>query len=225
MLQKCSILLLFLSTLMACSPLETIENKDDSGVLLERYTRSKETFAKEGKFEAFYPSGKVMETATYKNDVLSGERTRYYENGKVEFVEQYVNGQFEGPYKMYSEEGQLLLEGQYVNNRMDGVWKNYYKTGELKGEAMLKDNNENGPFTEYFQNGKVMIEGTYFNGDNEQGELKKYNEAGEMVEKMYCEYGVCATTWTLEEGEQEIDMDKLKRLAELKKASAEDEDN
>ena len=41
-------------------------------------------------------------------------------------------------------------------------------------------------------------EGTYIDGDNEQGELKLYDEQGELEKIMQCERGICHTTWKKE---------------------------
>lgn len=78
---------------------------------------------------------------------------------------------------------------------MTGVWKTYYETGELKEEVSFVDNNENGPFKEYHKNGKTKYEGTYKDGDHEEGEMKVYNEDGEIIKKLDCKKGICNTVW------------------------------
>ena len=78
---------------------------------------------------------------------------------------------------------------------MDGVWKRYYDTGELREEVNFVNNDENGPFREYYKNGNIKAEGTYINGPNEQGELKEYNEDGELIKIMSCTNGICNTIW------------------------------
>ena len=57
------------------------------------------------------------------------------------------------------------------------------------------NNDENGPFREYYKNGNIKAEGTYINGPNEQGELKEYNEDGELIKIMSCTNGICNTIW------------------------------
>ncbi|HFA52010.1 MAG TPA: toxin-antitoxin system YwqK family antitoxin [Bacteroidetes bacterium] len=205
------------SSLIGCSNVETVENKDDNGVLIERYSRKKDSFAKHGPYFSYHPNGQVMEQSTYKDDVLQGETKVFFENGKLDYVEHYKNGKYEGLYQKYFENGQLSNEGQYVDNAMSGIWKRWYKTGELREEVTFADNNENGPFKEFHKNGKPKTEGVYVNGDNEQGELKMFDENGDLIQKMYCEYGVCAASWKAGEGDIEVDTAKIKRLAELKR--------
>ena len=81
---------------------------------------------------------------------------------------------------------------------MTGKWKGYYDNGALKEEVIFVNNQENGPFIEYYPNGKLKAEGTYLEGDYEQGELKLYNESGELIRRMNCEKGVCKTVWKAE---------------------------
>ena len=204
-----------------CSKVEIIENKDENGVLLERFTRKKDDFAKHGKYTAFYPSGNIHEERFYQKNQLEGESKVFYENGKLDYIENHKNGQYEGLYQKYFESGELSNEGQYVNNEMSGVWKRWYKNGQLREEVLFAANNENGPFKEYHENGQLKTTGEYINGDNEQGELLIYDDKGELTEKMICEYGVCATSWNKEEGDIEVDMERIKKLAEMKKKSNE----
>lgn len=59
----------------------------------------------------------------------------------------------------------------------------------------FEDNVENGFFIEYYENGNLKVEGVYFNGDNEYGLFKFYDEQGEFKCKMNCEQGICCIIW------------------------------
>lgn len=180
----------------ACgSDLEKVEVKNEEGNIIEVYTRKKIDFAKDGVYQRFNDSGELIESATYVNDSLQGERVLYYNNGKPQYIENYNKGQFEGPFKAYHENGTLKLEGIYADNVMVGDWKAYYENGQLKEIVRFENNQENGPFIEYYQNGKIKAKGSYLEGDNEHGELELYNETGELYKKMLCDKGICRTTW------------------------------
>ncbi|RMG76749.1 MAG: toxin-antitoxin system YwqK family antitoxin [Bacteroidetes bacterium] len=185
--------------------LETIENRDEAGRLVEKYTCLKGTTIKQGLYQAFSPEGKVIEEAHYEKDSLHGTRKLFYKNGRPEVIEQYVMNQFEGPYQSFYSNGRLKIEGRYYKNEMSGDWKKYYETGELMEVVTFEHNEENGPFREYYKNGQLKTEGNYLNGDREHGLLKKYNENGQLIAKMQCLYGVCQTVWTLEAGDLEFD--------------------
>lgn len=211
------ICLISVLALNSCSDVETIENKTEEGVLVEKYSRKKDNFAKHGPYQSFHENGQVYEERFFKEDQLDGISKVYLENGKLDYLETHKNGQYEGLYQKYYENGQLSNEGQYVDNEMSGVWKRWYKDGTLREEVHFKGNEENGPFKEFHENGKLKTEGIYLNGDNEQGELLVYDEAGALVEKKICEYGVCGTIWNKGEGDQEVDLERIKQLAEMKR--------
>lgn len=122
----------------------------------------------------------------------------YNEKGDTQIVENYKEGAFEGVYKAFHENGKVKLAGQYVNNEMTGTWKGFYENGALKEEVQFKDNAENGPFVEYYENSKLKAEGAYLDGDYEHGELKLYNENGELTRRMQCDKGICKTVWQAE---------------------------
>ena len=111
-------------------------------------------------------------------------------------------GQFTGEYRLYHDNGELKQKGTYRNNAMTGPWETYYDNGQLKERVQFEGNMENGPFIEYHRNGKLAAEGAYKEGDYEHGELKIYNENGELIRSMLCDNGRCQTTWSAEE-EQE----------------------
>ncbi len=205
--------------LSACSNFETVEKKDENGKITEKYTINKKSKKMEGAYFAFYPSGQKLEESFYLNDSLHGERKLYYENGQVDQIFNHANGMFEGKYQKFNEQGRLTNEGQYVNNMASGIWKRWYDTGELMEEVGIADNLENGPFKEYHKNGKLKAEGNYLDGENENGELKMYDENGELVKKMLCDFGICFATWTKENGEQKIDTAQLRNLANMKRQS------
>ncbi len=189
--------LLFLGVL-GCKeqPYEIFKNIDENGILREEYSRRKADFAKEGIYKAFFENGKIKEESEYKDDVLNGYRKLFREEGDLQIEETHKKGLFHGTYKSYYPNGQLESQGEYLENVMTGLWKYYYDTGQIKEEVNFANNNENGPFKEYHPNGKIKTEGSYLNGDSEHGELKKYDENGELYQKMNCEKGVCRTTWT-----------------------------
>jgi len=212
------LLLMLTSLFFGCSNVETIENKDDNGVLVEKYSRRKDTFAKQGEYLAFYPNGQVLEQSWYENDTLNGERKLFYESGKIESIEHQNHGKYEGTYQHYYENGQLSNEGQYVDNEMSGIWKRWYESGELMEEVTFAHNNENGPYKIYYKNGKVNFTGTYIMGDNDHGQLEEYLDSGRHIKTMFCHYGVCGTTWLVEKGAVGLDSARIISLGELNKS-------
>jgi len=189
--------LLFVA-LTSCSKTEQVEMRNEDGIVIERYSRSKKDSLMHGSYEAFDDKGNMIEKATYTEGKLDGVRTLYYPSGEVQYVENHLKGEFEGTYQAYYPEGQLELEGEYVDNKMSGIWTAYYPTGKIKETVTFVDNEENGPFKEWYSNGVIKAEGEYADGDKEQGELVLYDLKGNVNKRMYCESGICKTVWSAE---------------------------
>ena len=211
----------FLISFFACgegSNLETVENTDDNGQLIEKYTRTKDTFAKQGKYEAFFEDGQLREVAYFQNDSLDGERKLFREDGSVEIIENYKNGSFSGAYQQLFPNGKVSFEGKYTDNLMSGLWKGYYESGKLKEEVMMANNDENGIFKEYHENGNIATKGTYKDGPFEEGTLEEYNETGELIIKKHCHLGFCKEIWSKEKGDTEIDLEEFTQFAKKMRA-------
>lgn len=183
------------------SPIETIESRDAEG-RLERYERRKVDAAKEGLYQRFRPDNSLIEEAHYQNDTLNGERKYFYPDGKLESIERYSRGIIDGKFQKFYESGATQVEQTYVNGRLEGMSIAYYPSGGLREKVMLRNNEEDGPFTEYYENGALKAEGTYAPGEEsplETGELKEYDESGQLVRIAECVNGVCTTKWKKEE--------------------------
>ncbi|NNE30491.1 MAG: toxin-antitoxin system YwqK family antitoxin [Saprospiraceae bacterium] len=191
--------LIILCIASSCSPLQKVEEVDDFGYKSVFFV-SKKNQVKEGAFERFDSEGKLYETGTYLKGKLEGEKKVFYPNGSIEVLETYKNGSFDGVSKSYFEDGNLKTEGQYIDNIASGIWKSFYANGKQREEVLYENNEENGPFKEWHENGMLKAEGTYKGGDNEHGELKLYDEKGELERKMDCQMGLCKTIWKKDSG-------------------------
>ncbi len=191
--------MLLLVFLAFCSqnPLETIEAKNERGQI-ERWQRRKDTKAKEGLFQRYSPEKVLLEEAHYLADSLDGERKYYSDKGVLESIEHYQNNQIHGKFQGFYEDGKLKIEQEFVHGALEGLSIRYYPNGNVQEKVMIKDNVENGPFTEYHENGTLKTEGTYAptpDGDEglEQGELKEFNESGQLIRTADCQDGKCIT--------------------------------
>ncbi|MBV6440436.1 MAG: toxin-antitoxin system YwqK family antitoxin [Haliscomenobacteraceae bacterium CHB4] len=190
-------LLVLFQTFCTENPVETVESRDAEGQL-ERYQRRKRDYAKEGLYQRFSADGKLREEAHYVNDTLDGERKYFFPNGTVESIEHYRRGQYHGKYQKFYESGQLYIEQEFVDGAMQGFSLGYYPNGVLKEKVTIRDNEENGPFWEYWENGNLKAEGNYAPDEDEsleQGELKEYDENGQIIRIADCNKGVCLTRW------------------------------
>lgn len=190
-------LLLLFQVFCKENPIETVESRNPEGQL-ERWQRRRQDFAREGLFQRFSPEGKLLEEAHYANDTLDGERKYFFPSGTVESVEHYRRGQYHGKYQKFHENGQLQIEQEFVEGAMQGFSLAYYPNGVLKEKVTIRDNEEDGPFWEYWENGNIKAEGAYAmseEGSSEQGELREYDESGQLIRIADCNKGVCLTKW------------------------------
>ena len=195
-------------TLFSCGKrLTEIENKNDNGLIIEKYYINKDSL-KFGTYTSFDEDGRLFEKSQYKKGQLDGLRTIFYSSGEVEIQENYKTGEIDGLYKSFYENGNVNLEAYYIEGKMEGTVKRYFSSGEIMEEVTFVSNEENGPFKEYFKNGQVKWEGQYQDGDNEYGTIFSYSEEGKLIKKMECgKYAgdyICQTIWTIEEGEKEL---------------------
>ena len=207
-MNKYLFLILFFLPLSSCNRLQVVDNKNEAGQLVERFTIDPKTKLKEGLHETFFAdTGGKCEESNYKAGILRGEQIFYFDNGQVKERRNFdENGSFTGIFKSYYENGHLNSEGQYENGSMDGKWKFFFKTGNIKDIIFYKNNVQNGPFIRYRENGKIASEGTFLN-EVETGLLKLYDDKGNLTTQQQCENGNCLTTW-----KSSISADKAKKL-------------
>jgi antitoxin component YwqK of YwqJK toxin-antitoxin module len=122
----------------------------------------------------------------------------------VESIEHYQKGEYHGKYQKFYESGQLKIEQEFVDGAMQGFSLRYYPNGVLEEKVTIRDSEENGPFWEYYENGNLKTEGSYAPSEDasfsdnvslEQGELKEYDENGQLIRIADCNKGVCLTRW------------------------------
>ena len=190
------------SLTQACKEaVETIEVKNEEGVVIEKFQVLKENGKKHGEYKSFDEEGKIIESANFKKGLPEGKRIIYYPNGNPQEEENYENGFLVGDVISYYETGEVKARTPYIikegRNVLEGVIRTYYKNGQLVSEAEAKANEINGAFTEYYENGNIKAKGTQvtddFLGEVDHGRLEKYNEQGELVAVMDCNMGRCTT--------------------------------
>jgi antitoxin component YwqK of YwqJK toxin-antitoxin module len=192
------VLLLVSQAFCTQDPLEMTEAKNDRGQV-ERWQRRKDNKLKEGLFQRFSAEGVLLEEAHYLADSLNGERKYYAASGILESIEHYQNHKIHGKFYSYYPNGQVKVEQDFVQGALTGFSIRYFPNGKVQEKVPLKDNVENGPFTEYHENGNLKTEGTYLpneDGDGlEEGELKEYDESGQLIRIADCKGGMCLTRW------------------------------
>jgi antitoxin component YwqK of YwqJK toxin-antitoxin module len=189
------VFLLIIMVFSSCKD-KIIITSHESGEKFEEYQYTGDSL-KQGFYKRYSPGGILLEKANYVEGKLNGERIIYNAKGEKEISENYESDVLNGPLKEFHSNGKMKMLGVYTDNVLSGTVNVFYPSGKLKEEVQFVNNVEEGPFKEFHENGKLKWEGTYRNGDNEFGQLKEYNEEGELIRKMMCDdRAICTTTWT-----------------------------
>jgi hypothetical protein len=179
-------------------PLETLEQKNDRGQL-ERFQRRKDNQKREGLYQRYSAEGVLLEEAQFLADSLNGEPKYFSASGQLESIEHYQNNKIHGKFQSFYPDGKVKIEQDFVEGALTGFSIRYYPNGQMEEKVQLKNNVEDGPFTEYHENGQLKTEGTYAPNDEgdglENGELKEYDESGQLIRLADCQNGMCLTKW------------------------------
>ena len=137
------ILILVPIAIFACNDAKKITIKDNSGANIEEYHVIHDSI-KHGTYTSYHPSGKIKESSTYTNGMLTGIRNIYFTNGRPDVIETYDSkGKLNGPYMQYFENGNIQVEKTYTENTLTGIMKIYYPDGKIKEVVTMVENEEN----------------------------------------------------------------------------------
>jgi len=120
---------------------------------------------KQGKWEYYYPNGKIKEVSIYDNDEYVDSSYVYYDNGLQMFKAFYSNEE-EGVGRLLTYTNGILSgelpfkDGETV----DGKYYEYYPTGDVKSEIQFVDDKMNGEYIEYYDSGEILAKGEYVDG-------------------------------------------------------------
>ena len=160
---------------------------------------------KEGVWREFDENGNVINSQTYKKDVLVGQGIidtdgkrrglfkEFYPDNSLRAEGVFVDGQRSGEWKFYYQDGKVQEIGNYTEGQPDGPWTWYYDNGQKQIEEQFFKGQVNGPYVEYDSKGNTIVTGTYFDGMKNgkwteqigdmrtQGEYRNDKQVGEWV--------------------------------------------
>ena len=186
---------------VACSRLTEVRVLSQGDVLYKQYQIDQDSL-RQGPYLTYFGDGvRIFEQAHYKDDLLDGKRTLYFEHQQPEVIEQYHKGVLVDTLKVFYPSGQLKRTEYYSKGTVEGEVISYFPNGAVKERVTYQNNLENGPFSEYYANGQLKWQGTFINGDNEIGELLKYDSTGRLIRVLICDsLAICKTQWSIEDG-------------------------
>jgi len=148
---------------------------------------------KDGPYRRYYGNGGVEVSCTFRLGMLHGIERTYREDGSMAKMETYIDGKAHGEFLQFYPSDTVKLRQTYVNDVCHGISYGYYESGVLKDKVIIEHGFENGEFEEYYASGNLHWKGTFIHGANEQDSLYEYNNKGQLVKVLYCQFGFCNT--------------------------------
>jgi len=160
-----------------------------------------------GKFEYYYPNGKLsavskfdlggivvrttmfdiegspMGYGKYINQQKDSTWT-YFQNNQVISKEDYKNGERHGKKTVFYDDGQVYEEYHFANNLEEGQWKMYYPNGNIKITCNYVNGNRNGQITYYYNDGQQETVGFYKNAVK-NGFWRYYDIRGRVSKEVF----------------------------------------
>ncbi|OCX50379.1 hypothetical protein BEL04_21580 [Mucilaginibacter sp. PPCGB 2223] len=136
------------------------------------------------------------------NDKENGKYQYFFPNGKVQSEVNYLNGEYDGKYLSYFETGQLRTDREYTKGKLNGLFLSYYPDGKKKREDHFKNDKltegqcftHSGADTSYFP---FMVPPEFIGGEKACGKYirdnLKYPEAAKqnnVTGKVYISFNI-----------------------------------
>jgi len=151
--------------------------------------RGKNLRKRNGVFVYYNSEGKIIITATYKNNVGHGIFQRFYNNGVLADSGRLDRGNMTGFWKSWHDNGQLRELRYYAIGRgafgsqyshMQNEFKSWFANGKIQDSGFYKDNKREGVWVEWLENGSVRSIGIY-KKNWKKGLWRYYNAQGKLL--------------------------------------------
>ncbi len=149
----------------------------DSGEL--KRTFSFKNGSLNGLCEVFFRSGIIERKGTFKNGKEIGKSELYYPDGTLKGVSMYKDGKKNGPTILYYPSGKIKAKLQFKDSVPDGKQVMYYENGNVESEVEYKNGEKYGPVKFYYESGKLKMEGRFVS-DELDGVVITYYESGKI---------------------------------------------
>lgn len=162
---------------------------------------------RDSTWKVFYPNGNLKESVDYKKGKLEGKGFFYYENGNIEHEVLYEDDKITGEYKTYFPSGELHRVSIYQNGKIASIQKTLDRNGNELESGSIEDGS--GTILNYFYYDKsddpliLLNSKTYVDGEV-SGELKYFDENGEVIASGKKEDGEYIAPWTMRSDSGEI---------------------
>ena len=191
--------------------------KKDKLVASESFNRLDGEGRKTGPWKVFHPSGRIVETGFYQEDLKHGVFQYFDARGALvrvvefHFGKEVLTEENRTPVvelqEIRREDGSLAETVTYVDGVKQGVARVFDEQGEVVGGSVFeqdvlvaegitrRDGKRNGPWKEYWPNGTLRAEGVYRN-DQRVEDWVFYRDNGEKEQEGMYRDGQVHGLWT-----------------------------
>ena len=167
----------------------------------DRINRRDANGLKQGKWEDFWPNGKVKSSGSYLDDKKNGYFKDFNEFGNLVNITKWENGVLvKNPPELakletkitYWPNGRPKIIGTYKDDVPDGVFRMYSDSGTITG-------------AEVYEDGVLVGTGIYDASGKQQGHWKEFHDTGELKAEGDYKDGMKVGQWTYYYADGKID--------------------
>jgi len=136
----------------------------------------KENKIVDGVIKYFDKNGNLKKTESYKNGLKNGLAQTYYTDGSIFTKVSYEDGYELPEYISYFSNGQVSIK----SHRYSGLYESYFSDGQLELKTTKIGGKNNGVTEEYTFFNKLKTKGTYSSGEIIDGEIRYYDDSGNL---------------------------------------------
>lgn len=98
-----------------------------------------------GRFESYYPSGRIESAGFYEEGMRHGEWIWFFEDGSVKARCIYRHDK--GIFTSYFPSGKVLRRGRMLGLEREGVWTEWFESGSKRMEGLFLRGKQHGVWT------------------------------------------------------------------------------
>jgi len=153
-----------------------------------QYINNKKT----GTWKYYFINGRIEQTGKYRNGKPNELWKWHYNSGKLNKEEEYFNGKRDGVYTEYSENGDVISEGYFLDGEKDGAWSTKVGDNSEMGKYIVGLKND--IWKHFYEDESLKYKGKFVNG-NPEGRHQIFWQSGNIKEERYYDNGRREKTW------------------------------
>ncbi|MBC7862520.1 MAG: TonB family protein [Bacteroidia bacterium] len=132
-----------------------------------------------------WPLIQLKVVGNFSENKKHGRFQYFYPNGKIAMDQNYTEGKLSGERMVFDSLGNKLTSTHYLKGKLNGDWTEWYASGKKRREAHFDKGKQNGREAEYFENEKTRMEAIYSNNKIAGNRIFYYENGKPKVKEIY----------------------------------------